>query len=121
MDDPAQQPNGTGTSTEVPRDDWATWCAEATERQSGRELVLYFEDEALGSVRLAEGQPFVAIEHDELGPSVAFTIKYGSGVVPVRYVIAEPRQVTQQRNDAGEVHQVLIIDSTNRRTFVSLA
>ena len=121
MSDQGLPPDESGTTTEIPRDDWASWCVEATERQAGRELRLHFEDDALGSVRLAEGQPFIAIEHDELGAAVAFTITYGAGVVPVRYVIAEPREVKQHHDEAGEVQQVTIVDSTNRRTFVSLA
>lgn len=115
-----QDPVGATTSP-IPRAEWPSWCEEASARHRGRELILHFADDALGDVRLAEGQPFVAIEHDTLGPTVAITIKYGAGVVPVRYVIAQPQEVLQHLDAEGRVYEVTIVDSTGRRTFVSLA
>jgi len=106
---------------EVPPEEWPSWCARATSSLSGRELVLHVADQALGDVRLAQGQPFVAIEHDDVGGIVALTIKYGSGVVPVNYVIAQPQAVRQHLDEAGDVQEVSIIDTTGRRTYVGLA
>ncbi len=109
-----------GSVTEVAPEDWPTWCREATEANAGRTLVMHFSDTALGDVRQGKGQPFVSIEHDQLGPAVALTIRYGDGVVPINYVIADPREVQQHRDADGEVTQVVILDGTGRRTFASL-
>jgi hypothetical protein len=114
------RPGAAAATEEVPPGEWPEWCRQASQRQHGRVLVLYFADDALGEVRLAEGQPFVAIEHDQLGKSVALTLKYGDGVVPMRYVIANPRQVLLEKDDEGQVRQVTIVDITGRRTFISL-
>jgi len=105
---------------EVPREDWPRWCAQTTSEQCGREVVLRQSDRALGEVRLAAGQQLVAIEHDEFGKMEALTIKCGSEAVPVSYVVAEPRSIRQQRDQAGVVHEVSIVDATGRRTFVIL-
>lgn len=117
---PPHQPGGSDTATEVSPGEWPAWCADASARHRGRKLILHVADDALGHVRLAEGQPFVAVEHDTVGPNVALTIKYGAGVVPVRYVTAEPQEVLQHRDDSGQVQEATIVDSTGRRTFVSL-
>lgn len=109
-----------GSVTSVAAEDWQSWCHEATEDLAGRTMTLRFQDRALGEVQLAEGQPFVAIEFDQLGPSVALTVKYGDGVVPVRYVIADPREVQQHRDDRDQVRQVAIVDGTGRRIQLSL-
>ena len=107
--------------TEVPHQEWRAWCRSASESMGGHEIILTYADVALGEVRLAEGQPFVSIEHVEIGSVETLTIKYGAGVVPVRHVIAEPREILQQQGDAGQVEQMTIVDATSRRTFVRLA
>ena len=119
---PEEQKSGDvgGTVTDIEPDDWPTWCREATEANGGRTLVMHFSDSALGDVRQGTGQKFISIDHDKLGPAVALTIKYGDGVVPINYVIADPREVQQHRDADGVVKQVTITDGTGRRTFVSL-
>lgn len=114
-------PENQGHSTEVPREEWPAWCARATAEHGGRELVLRQADRALGEVRLAEGQRLVAVEHETFGKSEILTIKYGSGAVPVNYVISEPRSIRQHRDEAGGVWQVSIVDAVGRSTFISLA
>jgi hypothetical protein len=42
-------------------------------------------------------------------------------VVPVSYVVAEPRSIRQTIGDAGDVQQVSIVDAVGRRTRVTLA
>ena len=115
-----RDPAAEGSITTIEGGDWPDWCRQATERLSGRTLLLHYQDSALGEITLAEGQPFLGLDYDKLGPSVTLTIKYGDGVVPVRYVIADPREVQQHRDAAGEVQEVTILDGTGRRTFVSL-
>ena len=110
-----------GHITEVPREEWPVWCARATAEHRGRELVLRQADQALGEVRLAEGQRLVAVEYETFGRSEILTIKYGSGAVPVDCVIAEPRTIRQHRDEAGDVQQVSIVDAIGRRTLVRLA
>jgi hypothetical protein len=110
----------TSGATEIGSDQWSRWCEEATADLGGRDMVLQFADRGIGEVQLADGQPFVAIEYDELGPSVAFTIKYGDGVLPVRHVIAEPRDVRQQRDADGAIERVTIEDKTGRRTLIAV-
>jgi Family of unknown function (DUF5335) len=108
-----------GAKVEIKSVEWSRWCADTTAGLVGREIVLRFADQGVGEVRLADGKPFVAIEYDELGPAVAFTIKYGDGVLPVRHVVAEPRDVQQQLDADGVVERVTIEDSTGRRTLMS--
>ena len=110
-----------GSASEIPHDEWPTWCKSASDRLSGRGLNLYYQDVALGEVRLADGQPFVALEHDVVAEMEALTVKYGDGVVPVRHVIAEPSEVLQRLDAAGDIDLVTILDSTGRKTFISLA
>jgi hypothetical protein len=110
-----------GQVTEVPREEWPSWCARATADHSGKVLVLHRIDRARGEVRLAEGQQFVAVEHEEFGTNETLTIKYGTGAVPVSYVIFEPQAIRQHRDEAGDVQEVSITDATGRRTLVSLA
>ena len=110
-----------GQATEVPRDEWHSWCERATADYSGRILVLRRKDRALGEVRLAEGQRFVAVDHEKFGTNETLTIKYGTGTVPVSYVVFQPQSIRQHRDEAGVVQAVSIIDATGRRTLVSLA
>jgi hypothetical protein len=110
-----------GHITEVPREEWPGWCARATADHGGRVLVLHRIDRALGEVRVAEGQRLVAIDHEKFGTNETLTIKYGSGAVPVSYVIFEPQALRQHRDETGDVRAVSIIDATGRRTLVSLA
>ena len=105
---------------EVPHEEWPRWCAETTSEHHGREVVLHQADRALGEVRLAQGQRLVAFEHDRFGKTEALTIKCGSTAVPVSYVVAEPRSIRQQRDQAGVVSGVDIVDATGRRTSVRL-
>ena len=107
--------------TDVAREEWPSWCARTSSEQSGRELVLHRADQAIGEVRLAEGQRLVAIEHDLFGRSEVLTIKCGSDVVPVSYVVAEPRSIRQHSDDAGDLQQVSIVDAVGRRTRLTLA
>jgi uncharacterized protein involved in type VI secretion and phage assembly len=107
--------------SEVPREEWPRWCAEATSEYSGRQVELRQADRAIGEVSLAEGQRLVAIEHDEFGKTEALTIKCGSSAVPVSYVVAEPRSIRQHLDQAGDVEEFSIVDATGRRTSVSLA
>lgn len=116
----AGEPNA-DAGIEVAAEQWSSWCKEATTDHAGRELNLHFADRGVGEVRLADGQRFVAIEYDELGPAVAITIKYGDQVLPVRHVVAAPLQVRQHRDPSGNVDRITIADSTGRRTFLSLA
>jgi hypothetical protein len=109
-----------GTDSEVPREEWPSWCAKATADHSGRGVVLRQADRAIGEVRLAEGQRLVAIEHDEFGKTEALTIKCGSSAVPVSYVVAEPRSIRQHRDQAGVIESFSIVDATGRRTLVDL-
>ena len=110
---------GAGTRS-IERTEWSAWCASCTAAQSGRVLTLSFIDAALGEVELASEQPLLAIDYDELGSSVAFTIRYGTGVVPINYVIAEPRIVTEEFGSDDRVARLVIEDKTRRRTFVAL-
>lgn len=107
-------------ASEVPHEEWPSWCAKATEDHSGRAVVLHQADRALGEVRLAEGQRLVSIEHDLFGRTEALTIKCGSSAVPVSYVVAEPRSIRQHRDQAGDIDGFSIVDATGRRTLVSL-
>jgi len=109
------------SATEIPRGDWAEWCTRASAENKGRAVRVTFADDALGEVRLSDGMPLVTLDYDELGSAVAFSIRYGDGVVPIRYVIAEPRRVTQELDAAGDLSRVIIEDSTNRRTVVGLS
>lgn len=109
-----------GAESEVPRQEWPSWCAQATADHSGREVVLRQADRALGEVRLAKGQRLVAIEHDTFGKTEALTIKCGSTAVPVSYVVAEPRSIRQHRDQAGAIDSFSIVDATGRRTLVDL-
>jgi hypothetical protein len=106
---------------DVAREEWPSWCARTSSELGGRELVLHRADQATGEVRLAKGQRLVAIEHDRFGRSEVLTIKCGSDVVPVSYVVAEPRSIRQTVGDAGDVQQVSIVDAVGRRTRVTLA
>ena len=108
------------TAAEVPRAAWSDWCRSTSDDRQGRPLILRFADVALGQVRLAEGESFVAIEHDELGGSVALTIRYGDTVVPRRHVVAEPRHLFAEEDGDGHVRLIVVEDSTRRRTFVEL-
>lgn len=107
--------------TDVAREEWPSWCARTSSELGGRELVLHRADQAIGEVRLAEGQRLVAIEHDTFGRSEVLTIKCGSDVVPVSYVVAEPRSIRQHTDGAGDVRQVSIVDAVGRRTRLTLA
>ncbi len=109
-----------GGETEIDSGQWPTWCTEATADLAGRELDLRFADKAIGEVQLADGQPLISIEYDELGPAIALIIKYGDGVLPVRHVIAAPRDVRQRLDAEGAIERVTIDDSTGRRTRLSL-
>jgi hypothetical protein len=110
-----------GGSTEVPRDEWPSWCARTTSDHGGRDVVLRRADRVIGEVRLADGQPLVSIEHDEFGKTETLTIKCGSNEVPVNYVVAEPQSIEERHDEAGEVRELTIIDTTGRRTMISLA
>jgi len=116
----ATEPSPNATH-EVERDRWPAWCGRLTEEHAGRDLRLYFVDEALGEVRLADGIPFIAIDHDQLGSAVAFTVRYGDGVVPIRYVIAEPRVVQEAPASSGDGVDLVIEDSTRRKSFVEIS
>ena len=111
----------TTPGTEVAREEWPQWCKSVTAARSGCTLTLRFVDDALGEIQLSDDKAFVGIDHEELGSAVAFTIRYGDGVLPMRYVIAEPQSVRQTTNESDELIAVDIVDSTNRRTFLSLA
>jgi hypothetical protein len=117
---PALQPEGLADADVAP-EQWADWCRAVTDTSEGKTLDLHFVDGALGDVHHAVAQPFVAIEHDQLGPSLALTVKYGSGVVPITYVIAEPTEVRQRLADDGAVDSLTITDRTGRRTTMILA
>ena len=105
--------------SEVPREEWPSWCSAFTSDHGGREVVLRQADRALGEVQLAEGQRLVAIEHDMFGGTEALTIKCGSSAVPVSYVVAGPRSIRQHRGRTGDIKEFTIIDATERRTVVS--
>lgn len=115
------QPAGHDTITEVSPEEWPAWCQKASAHLSGHELDLHFVDPALGDVRLAEDQPLLAIEHDKVGPNTAITIKYGDGVLPLRHVIAKPRELLVEHDAAGAIRAATITDATGRRTFLGLA
>ena len=118
----SNEQNPTGAElAEVPPEDWAGWCENATSEHNGREVLLRQADAALGEVQLAEGQRLVAFEYDELGNTTALTIKCGSTAVPVSYVVAEPRSLGEHRNANGVLDEVRILDATGRRTSVNLA
>ncbi len=108
-----------GDVSEVPREEWPSWCIAATSDHGGREVVLRQADRALGEVQLAEGQRLVAIEHDQFGRTEALTIKCGSSAVPVSYVVAGPRSIRQRRGQTGDIKEFSIVDATERRTVVS--
>lgn len=110
-----------GSDTEIAPESWAEWCRRATDENTGRSVLLRFRDEALGEVRLAEGQVFIGLEHDQLGASVALSVKYGDGVVPVRHVIVDPREVRQHEDASGTLDEVTVLDGTGRRTIMSLS
>jgi hypothetical protein len=107
-------------ANEVPRPAWSAWCEATSTDRHGRPLILRYADVALGQVRLAEGESFVSIDHDELGGAVALTIRYGDGVVPRRHVIAEPRHLLAEEDPEGHVTLIVVEDSTRRRTFLEL-
>ena len=109
-----------GSSTTVEPEDWATWCAETTQALAGRRLTLGYADSALGEVAVAEQQPFQGLDHDGFGSAVALTLRYGDSVVPLRYVIGEPRDVSVRRDAAGQIEEVAITDSTGRRSVIGL-
>ena len=115
---PAALPEG---ATEVPRDRWSEWAARASQEGRGRPVSLRYADVALGEVQLAQGEPLVAIDHEELGGTVALTIRYGDGVVARRHVVAEPQRVLEEQDDAGRLVLLVIVDSTRRMTWVGLA
>ena len=115
---PAALPEG---ATEVPPDRWSDWCARASQEGRGRPVSLHYADVALGEVQLAQGEPLVGIDHEELGGTVALTIRYGDGVVPRRHVVAEPRRVLEEQDDSGRLVLLVIVDSTRRMTWVGLA
>ena len=106
--------------TDVAREEWPDWCARTSSEQSGREVLLHRADRAIGEVRLAEGQTLVAIEHDAFGRTDVLTIKCGSDVVPVSYVVAEPCSIRQSLDEAGDIRQVNIVDATGRHTRLTL-
>jgi hypothetical protein len=39
----------------------------------------------------------------------------------VNYVVAEPQSIEERHDEAGEVRELTIIDTTGRRTMISLA
>ena len=104
---------------EVPHDEWPQWCDEITSDNAGRRVALLQSDRALGDVRLAEGEPLVALEHDKFGKMESLTFKCGSQEVPVSYVVAEPRSVVQQRDRSGDLVEVRVADATGRRLQVN--
>jgi Family of unknown function (DUF5335) len=114
-------PSGPGATIEIESGRWSAWCVETTAVLAGRDLDLSFADRGIGEVQLADGMHFVAIEYDELGPAVAFTIKYGDGALPVRHVIAEPQDVRQRHDRDGAIESVTIEDKTGRRTLIVVA
>jgi hypothetical protein len=101
---------------EIERDEWTAWCARITELWSEHKLQLPF----VGEVRLAEGLPFISIEHDQLGSRAAFTIGYGFGIRPIRHAIAEPRSVREEVDAADHVSGLIIEDRTRRETSAGL-
>lgn len=106
---------------QIPPEEWAGWCENATSEHSGREVLVRQADRALGEVRLAEGMRLVAFEFDRFGKTTALTIKCGSEAVPVSYVVAEPQSLGEHRDGDGVMDEVRILDATGRRTSVSLA
>jgi hypothetical protein len=116
--EPAALPEG---ATDVPRDQWSEWFARASQEVRGRSVSLRYADVALGEVQLAQGEPLVAIDFEELGGTVALTIRYGDGVVARRHVVAEPQRVLEEQDDAGKLVLLVIVDSTRRMTSVGLA
>ena len=119
-----QRPGEQGTpasSVEIPRDDWSDWCTRMTEADRGRTMSLRFTDEALSEVKVSDGQPFMAIDHQPLGGAITLTIQYGLYLLPMHYVVAEPRQILEESDASGRTVLVEIVDSTRRRTFISLS
>ena len=110
-----------GPSVEIPRDEWSDWCTRMTEADRGRTMSLHFADETLGEVDLSDEQPFMGIDQQQLGSAIVVTIQYGHGLLPLRHVVAEPRQILQASDASGRTVRVEIVDSTRRRTFISLS
>jgi hypothetical protein len=121
MTDEQEKTSSSLDGSEVPHEEWPSWCEQATADHHGREVRLRQADQALGEVSLAAGQKLVAIVHDALGSTEALTIKCGSSAIPVSYVVAQPQAIRQQRNHSGELESFSIIDSTGRTTFVGFA
>jgi hypothetical protein len=103
---------------EVPHDAWPSWCEETTAAHSGRNVEVRQADRALGEVQLGEPQALVAVEYERFGNTETMTIKCGSSVVPVSYVVPAPRTIRQHQDAAGAVDEVTIVDATSRRTIV---
>ena len=106
--------------TELESSDWSSWCETTTTDLAGRQVAVQFADQGIGEVQLTDAQRFVSIEYEKLGPAVAFTIRFGDGVVPRQHVVAAPRDVRLQRDADGSIEHVLIEDSTGRRTVMSI-
>ena len=109
------------SSVEIPRDEWSDWCTRMTEADGGRTMSLRFTDEALGEVDLSDDQSFIGLDYEQLGSAIALTIHYGHYVLAMHHVIAEPRQILQESDASGRTVLVEIVDSTRRRTFISLS
>lgn len=120
MDGAEQRRTPPGRTGEVPRDDWPEWCAQVSHDDRGRELTLHQAAVAEEEVRLVDGQPLVGLVHDAFGPTRALTVRYGTEAVPVNRVIAEPETIEQQRDGAGRLTSVRIVDRTGGRTRVDL-
>lgn len=103
---------------EVPHEAWERWCEETTAGQRGRAVELHQADRAQGAVQLAEPQALVAIEYGRFGNTDTLTIKCGSSVVPVSYVVAGPRSISQRRGKDGAIDAVSVVDATERRTSI---
>jgi Family of unknown function (DUF5335) len=108
------------SASEVPQDAWSEWSRATSSDRAGRPILLRFADVALGAVKVAEGTPFVAIDHDELAGSVALTIRFGDGVVARSHVVADPRHILAEEDRDGHVTLIVIEDSTRRRTFLEI-
>ncbi len=110
-----------GASVEIARDEWPDWCIRMTETGSGRTMSLRFSDEALGEVELSDGASFMGIDDQQLAGTITLTIRYGHGGLPMQHVVAAPRQIVQTSDASGRIVLVEIVDSTHRRTFISLS
>ena len=109
------------SSVEIPRDEWSDWCSRITEADRGRTMSLRFTDEALGEVGLSDEVPFMGIDHQQLAGVITLTIQYGGELLSMYHVIAQPRQIRQTSDASGRTVLIEILDSTRRRTFISLS